>query len=441
MNIALLHFRVGETDGVSLEMEKWKQALEQAGHTVVFFSGTRTCGEYIPGLEYDNPVNEHIHGRAFEHLDDAQRLQRDIESYAGDIQNALANALKKHAIDVLVANNVLSLGHNLAAGMAVTLAAAEQGVRLMAHHHDFHWERERYQNPTCDYVIWVLENYFPSVTHISEHIVINSLAQRALRMRYGVESAVVPNVFDFQQPSWTIDSYNQDFRSQLGLTGNDLVLLQATRITKRKAIELAVQLAARVQEQSSRLSQGLYDGRSFGKEQRLVLFLPGLVEAEPGYLEYLQGTAEKLGVELLWANAWVGEQRGQSDGQKLYSLWDCYAIADLVTYPSILEGWGNQLLEAVFAKRPIVLYEYPVYKEDIAPYGFHVGSFGDSHEITEEGYVQVPEKQLQEAAEAAMVFLTDGDVRRQAVEHNFDVGRRYLSYEALAEMLEPLFAE
>ena len=34
MNIAMTHFRVGETDGVSLEMDKWKTVLERNGHTV-----------------------------------------------------------------------------------------------------------------------------------------------------------------------------------------------------------------------------------------------------------------------------------------------------------------------------------------------------------------------------------------------------------------------
>ena len=34
MNIAMIHYRVGETDGVSLEMDKWKKVLEKNGHRV-----------------------------------------------------------------------------------------------------------------------------------------------------------------------------------------------------------------------------------------------------------------------------------------------------------------------------------------------------------------------------------------------------------------------
>jgi glycosyltransferase involved in cell wall biosynthesis len=56
----------------------------------------------------------------------------------------------------------------------------------------------------------------------------------------------------------------------------------------------------------------------------------------------------------------------------MYSFWDVYAFADLVTYPSLWEGFGNQLLEAIGGQLPIVLFEYPVYRVDIAPLGFSV---------------------------------------------------------------------
>lgn len=32
--IGILHYQVGGTDGVSLEIDKWKQVLEEMGHTV-----------------------------------------------------------------------------------------------------------------------------------------------------------------------------------------------------------------------------------------------------------------------------------------------------------------------------------------------------------------------------------------------------------------------
>ncbi len=439
MNIALLHFRVGETDGVSLEMEKWKTALEQVGHKVFLFSGSSHHGVYIPGLEFDNPRNKGIHERAFGgKLDSEGFLRRDIDVYAAEIKQALKTAIAEYDIQVLVANNVLSLGHNLAAGLAVTHAAGETGIQLMAHHHDFHWERERYAKPTCPYVSQLLRDYFPSVKQIAHHVVINSLARDALREHYGVEATIVPNVFDFQQTPWQADAYNQDFRQTLRLDEGDLVLLQATRVTKRKAIELAIRLAAYLGKRRAILEESLYRP-GFGPASRIVLFLPGLIEAEPGYQEYLMDLADGLDVQLLWANPWVQDQRQTRDGKKQYSLWDCYTIADLVTYPSILEGWGNQLLEAVFAKKPVVLYEYPVYAQDISKFGFDVGSFGQTHQLNDEGYVQVSKQQMEAAGAAALRYLTDSAARQRAVDHNFAVGQEHLSYQALAKIVVPLF--
>ncbi|WP_156173082.1 hypothetical protein [Kosmotoga pacifica] len=34
-----------------------------------------------------------------------------------------------------------------------------------------------------------------------------------------------------------------------------------------------------------------------------------------------------------------------------WNFWDAYSVVEVITHPSILEGWENQLLEAVFAER------------------------------------------------------------------------------------------
>ena len=76
-----------------------------------------------------------------------------------------------------------------------------------------------------------------------------------------------------------------------------------------------------------------------------------------------------MGVEALFIENIVSESREILNGKKIYSLWDTYVFADFVTYPSLWEGWGNQLLEAIRAKLPIMLFEYPVYKVDIKDKG------------------------------------------------------------------------
>ena len=59
-----------------------------------------------------------------------------------------------------------------------------------------------------------------------------------------------------------------------------------------------------------------------------------------------------------------------ADGKKIYTLFDIYPHADLVTYPSYYEGFGNAFLEAVYFRKPVVVNTYAVYARDIDPLGF-----------------------------------------------------------------------
>ena len=67
MNIGLMHYRVGETDGVSLEMSKWKTVLEALGHKVVFIAGNKGNTEacVISELSLDNEEMKKIHYNAY----------------------------------------------------------------------------------------------------------------------------------------------------------------------------------------------------------------------------------------------------------------------------------------------------------------------------------------------------------------------------------------
>ena len=51
---------------------------------------------------------------------------------------------------------------------------------------------------------------------------------------------------------------------------------------------------------------------------------------------------------------------------------DAYLAADLITYPSLYEGFGNALVEAIFYGKPVVVNRYAVYDADIAPLGLRL---------------------------------------------------------------------
>ncbi len=88
--------------------------------------------------------------------------------------------------------------------------------------------------------------------------------------------------------------------------------------------------------------------------------------------------AERMGVRTIFSSERFSENRGMTeDGKKIYSLSDAYPHADLVTYPSLIEGFGNAFLEALYYRKPIVVNNYAIYATDIRPKGFKVIEFDD----------------------------------------------------------------
>ena len=83
--------------------------------------------------------------------------------------------------------------------------------------------------------------------------------------------------------------------------------------------------------------------------------------------------AESASVDLRFVDARVVAKRGtDAQGRKTYSLSDAYRQADLVTYPSLYEGFGNAFLEAMYFRKPIIVKRYSIFITDIEPKGFQV---------------------------------------------------------------------
>jgi glycosyltransferase involved in cell wall biosynthesis len=185
----------------------------------------------------------------------------------------------------------------------------------------------------------------------------------------------------------------------------------------------------------------LVDGRVFTPENKIVLVLAGYDREDltGTYLQRLKVKAEELGVDLRHIDTLVGPARSETHGKKIYSFWDTYTIADMVTYPSLWEGWGNQLLEAFRAKLPVVLFEYPVYLEDIKAKGFDVISLGSVIESRDRlDLAEISTKILQDAADRCVAYLTERQVRERSVEKNYRIAKQNYAYETLENDLGPL---
>ena len=86
----------------------------------------------------------------------------------------------------------------------------------------------------------------PPVSPNIQHVVINSMAGEVLAMRTGVSWTLISNVMDFKIWPPGIDDYNSDFRSEIGLDEDSLLVLQPTRVVSRKGIETSIELIQRL---------------------------------------------------------------------------------------------------------------------------------------------------------------------------------------------------
>lgn len=449
MKIAIAHFRTGLTDGVSLEIEKRQHILEQMGHEVVLIGGTHAghLDLYIPEFEYkqDETVAV-IQKMAFE-PERGDELQQLVEPVAKRIEASLEEFLKKEKFEMIFIHNVFCLAVCLPGTLAFyTFLKNHPEIKAITIHHDFYWEPARWDvsNFTNPYAKEILDTAFtPNLPNLT-HTVINSLAQKALKEKKGIESEVITDTFDFDQPLWVPSERNKDYLKDLDLNENDIMFLIAVRVRQRKAVELAIDTVAAVNRMKEKLiGKKKYNGHEITADSKVVLLIPGeFTPKEALYVEKLIKRASDENVDVRWISNLVGSEEQQELGEKKYALWDSYIYADAVLYTSHWEGWGNQFIEAVFAKKPIVVFEYPVFTSDIKPDKFIVTSLGDEYITYEDGLIDVSDKKVQEAAVEICDVLTNTDEYNRIIENNFQRGKeKYNVNKRLKEHLSQFFTK
>ncbi|MDR0496582.1 MAG: glycosyltransferase family 4 protein [Treponema sp.] len=404
--IGFIATRFQGTDGVSLETAKWRQVLERMGYDCYFFSGLSDWDSsksmVVEDAFFGHPLIKDIQDRCFGITVRGEGLTGEIQAVRFRLKRALYEFTEQFKIDLLISENALTIPMHIPLGMAITEFIAETGIPAIAHHHDFAWERQRFSmNCVADY----LSVAFPPQLHTINHVVINSEARQQLSYRCGLSSIIIPNVFDFATNPPEMDDYARTMRSDLGISENDLLLLQPTRMIARKGIEHAIELASRLKSKKAHLLIS-HQERDEGSE----------------YFQRTMDYADLLGVNVIVCPDIIGADRGITEkGQKKYSLWDCYLNADFVTYPSTYEGFGNAFLEALWFKKPILVNRYSIFQQDIEPLNFDV--------VVMDTYI------TPETVKTINVLLENPHAVEIMTARNFELGKRFFSFSLLEQRL------
>jgi len=321
---SIVSFRLGGPDGVSVQAATWGRALERLGYSLRRVAGELADGPrpgdvVVPGLAV---TAEAAPGPA------GQRPSAPEGPEADELRTALDGSA------VVVVENMLSLPLHLEAARVLTGVLTDLGAetRVLLHHHDFAWQRPETESIT----------ELPPRLAGCVHVTINDFSRRELAER-GIEAVTVRNAFDLDAPK----GRRTATREALGLGPDDLLVLQPTRAIARKNIPAALRLA---------------EGLAARLPRRVRYWLPG--PAEDGYAATLAEVLAATTVPVL--RDAPGSLRLGPEGAPA-GMGDAYAACDLVAFPSTGgEGFGQPVIESVWADRPLAVLRYPALEEILA---------------------------------------------------------------------------
>ena len=397
--IAILHYAAPPTiGGVESTIAAHARLFADHGYAVKVIAG---CGEQfdprvpvqtIPTIDSRHSFVVQVNQKLVNGI-----VPDDFYPLTDAIHHGLQEAMAD--VDICIAHNVLTLHKNLALTTALRQVAQTQKLRLIAWSHDLAWRDPVYREEIRPGSPWdLMRQAWDNV----KYVVVSEARRNELALLLNIAArdiAVVPpglDAFEFLQ----VNDQTSIWMRDLNLLDAAPLLLLPARVTRRKNIELAIEIIAAL--------------RARGHAPKLVVMGP-LGPHNPAnaiYLDELRELRRARGVED--AVIFLQEQGGVNDAARR----GLYALADALLFPSAREGFGIPILEAGIARLPI-------FCADIAPFRESAGEWASYFA-------------LDEAPAAIAARIADALARDARYQLKQRVVREYAWQRIFAERIEPL---
>ena len=340
--IAIIHYASPPgIGGVEITIAHQARALLECGYAVRVISGDGAS--FHPDIEtVINPLFSSSHPEVLRVQ--AKLAKGEVPAAYQDLVNQISAALKIALadIDVCIAHNIPTLHKNLALTQALAKHATETSLPLVAYCHDLAWTNPQYEAELHDGQPWdLLRRVWPNAAYTT----VSTMRQEEMMDLLGLPADQVTVITGGIDPAqflrWT--DTTRRLVQKLNLMAADGILLLPARFTRRKNIELALQILAALRQRS-------------GADYRLIVTGPPGPHnpTNKSYLENLLELRTQLHLENVAHFLYL---EGEDTSTPLLvdddTIADCYQLADALLFPSTQEGFGIPILEAGLSGIPV----------------------------------------------------------------------------------------
>lgn len=349
--VAILHYTSPSVvGGVESVMAAHASLLAEHGYQVTILAGR---GTRLSGAEYD--LQPLLDSKNEEVLAVHRELDKSVVSPSfHDLENRIAGDLRS-ALDgtgICIVHNALTLHKNLPLTSALHRVIKEGiSTRFIAWCHDVAWVNPIYLpqlHPVFPFTL--LRTPLSQVTYVT----VSEMRRRELAQTMELPLELVTTIPNGISPQKFLKLTRAGWHlaRELALLDQEVVMLLPARITRRKNIELAIQVTKALVDNGIRAKlivtgpPGPHNVRSFE------------------YVDSLRCLRDSLSVndEVIFLHEKTGEKGRKLDVTDSV-MTDLYQLSDILIFPSSQEGFGIPLLEAGLGRLPIFCSNITPFRE------------------------------------------------------------------------------
>lgn len=344
--IAMLHYSSPPTvGGVESTIAHHAQAMADLGYSVRVISGT--------DASFDNRIGTHID--PFFGSQNPQVLTVKKELDAGIVSSEFYILVDKQEqilrkaledCDVCIVHNIHTLNKNLA--LTTALHRLEQ-PHFIAWCHDLAWTNPQYISELHEGYPWnLLSQPWANTRYVTVSESRRMELARLINVAFDDISVIPPGIDPTTFFQWTPTT--RMIEEKLRLLNADILLLLPARLTRRKNVELALQVLYELRRQN-------------GKDYRLIVTGPPGPHnpGNPSYLDELIERRNALGLQN--SAHFLYELTTPSLIPDDATMANLFQLCDALLFPSLQEGFGIPLLEAGLVGLPIFCSGIPSFHQ------------------------------------------------------------------------------